>query len=102
MFDNKTLGILLLFLIAFILLAINFNILTKHNLRLEILEQNPNVPITEEEFIKLQKELKANKCPFPSDCRIGVDCNHCKQGSCVCCVQSEDGKCWCGKKHESK
>lgn len=26
--------------------------------RVEILEQNPNVPITEEEFIKLKQELK--------------------------------------------
>ena len=58
---NKTLGALLLFLVVFGLLAINFSILTKHNLRLEILEQNPNVPITEEEFIKTILTMKRKK-----------------------------------------
>lgn len=30
-------------------------------------------------------------CPYPTDCKIGVDCNHCKRGLCQCC----DGQCWC-------
>jgi len=29
--------------------------------RVEILEQNPNVPITEEEFIRLKEEWKKNE-----------------------------------------
>jgi hypothetical protein len=31
------------------------------------------------------------RCPFPTDCKLGVDCNHCRAGRCKCCK----GKCWC-------